>query len=751
MKASEVLTEYQAGRRNFQGVNLRGQSFKGEDLKEADFSRADIRGANFNNTILRQTNFTRVKAGLPKQSSWLFLVVSLLLSGLSGLLLLIAISNALNFFSRNFSSDIPGVTYDPIAGTSIILTYVTFITVVIRRDILSAFGSLMFVFVVSVAIETAFSNLVSNPLLIPASVGVAAANIATIAVSGVVASGIAIIVTNTQTRARATILFGTSIGFIYMDLAILTSAKPSLEMENLPRFIIALAVAIAIIIHILLIGIPLALLNFYVARCSLKGESKYALFRGIILYLVAIGGTRFCSADLTDADFTEANLKSSNFRKANLIRTDWSDVQKLDYARVGETYLKNVPLRQLLLTGEGQNQNYDRQDLRGVNLQGANLTNASFIDTDLSQADLQEANLFEAKLVQTNLDKANLSNANLTGAYLEDWGITRNTIFNGVKGDYVYQRLPTKENRDPHRMPPSKQGNFSENDLYIFITSVLDTLDLYHRQNINAGVAITVLKGLTEDYPVQFELVGIEKRGDNKFVIRLKVFGPASHFQLQSEYYARYEQILPLYDPKRLMPDTDVVVEEIIQAVKENPGTRIENLHNQGIVITGGSVSMSEERKIEIKEGNYNERIEGDYIEGNKTDRSRHQNISGGTINASGAGAFGLGDIYGTVANTINELPSSSNPKEPGIKELLTQLKESLDDPNLSEDDKEQTLGQLKVLAEAGKNPKDASRQKKAERAVSILEVIAKGVEPATLLAQTCTKVLPKILLFFGL
>ena len=78
-------------------------------------------------------------------------------------------------------------------------------------------------------------------------------------------------------------------------------------------------------------------------------------------------------------------------------------------------------------------------------------------------------------------------------------------------------------------------------------------------------------------------------------------------------------------------------------------------------------------------------------------------------------------------------------------------LSNSLNAPDLSEDDKEQTLGQIKVLAEAGKNPQDASMQKKAERAVGFLEVIAKGVEPATKLAQTCTKVLPKILLFFGL
>ncbi len=145
-------------------------------------------------------------------------------------------------------------------------------------------------------------------------------------------------------------------------------------------------------------------------------------------------------------------------------------------------------------------------------------------------------------------------------------------------------------------------------------------------------------------------------------------------------------------------------------------------------------------------------KIEGDFMEGNKINQSRNLNISDNAqINASGAGAFSLGDIYGKVANTINELPSSSNPHEPGIKELLTQLYQAINAPDLAQNDKKDALDQLKVLAEAGKNHQDASSQKKAERAVSILEVITKGVEPATKLAQTCTKVLPKILAFFGL
>ncbi|AUB36881.1 putative protein YjbI, containings pentapeptide repeats [Nostoc flagelliforme CCNUN1] len=58
-----------------------------------------------------------------------------------------------------------------------------------------------------------------------------------------------------------------------------------------------------------------------------------------------------------------------------------------------------------------------------------------------------------AKLVQTQLDRTNFTGATLTGAYIQDWGITTDTKLDGVRCEYVYMRLPTKENPDPLRKP----------------------------------------------------------------------------------------------------------------------------------------------------------------------------------------------------------------------------------------------------------------------------------------------------------
>ncbi len=112
MKATEVLRRYAAGERNFQRENLRGQSFKGQDLSGADFSEADIRSTNFENANLQEVNFTGAKAGLQKRWVAFLLVISFLLSGVSGFCSLIIFdlvsllfdsSNPKNFYAGLFS------------------------------------------------------------------------------------------------------------------------------------------------------------------------------------------------------------------------------------------------------------------------------------------------------------------------------------------------------------------------------------------------------------------------------------------------------------------------------------------------------------------------------------------------------------------------------------------------------------------------------------------------------------------------
>ena len=127
-------------------------------------------------------------------------------------------------------------------------------------------------------------------------------------------------------------------------------------------------------------------------------------------------------------------------------------------------------------------------------------------------------------------------------------------------------------------------------------------------------------------------------------------------------------------------------------------------------------------------------------------DQSRKIEITGGTVTASGAGALSLGDISGTVANTINQLSDSAKPDEPGIKELLTDLQTAIEaETELSDDDKAEALEQVKTLAEVGKNPQESTMQKAGKTAMKILKGTIAGLPSAATLVEACSKLLPAI------
>jgi hypothetical protein len=107
--------------------------------------------------------------------------------------------------------------------------------------------------------------------------------------------------------------------------------------------------------------------------------------------------------------------------------------------------------------------------------------------------------------------------------------------------------------------------------------------------------------------------------------------------------------------------------------------------------------------------------------------------------------------VGGDVSNIINQLPSSSEPDRPGIKELLTQLQAEIKaDPNLTEDDKQDALEQVKELAEAAQNPNDAEMKNKPKKADRMLGRIISAVPQATKLLEFGNNLLPLITKVFG-
>jgi len=541
MKAHEVLKRYADGRRDFSGENLRGQSFEGKDLSGANFSEADIRGANFTTATLTGANFKGAKAGLQRRWAICLLIISWLIAGVSG------------SFSGGASYSVVELIFDT---NNNVTNQLSVLIVLVALFIFTIhYGLLFFVVPGAFAIIAIIGNLA-------------------------VARAVAVAVIGAGTAAMAVAVAETIAGTIAGTIAVAIAGTIAVTSTKVAPIAAVTAGAVG--------AIAVTLLSAYLGWRALTGDERDAWIRSFAIAFATVGGTSFYNADLTDTDFTCGKLKSTDFRRATLTRTRWHQAKKLDRVYPGTTYLQKAQVRHLLITGQGQAQNFDRQNLRGVNLQGANLADASFIGADLSEANLQDADLSRAKLVQTQLDETDLTGATLTGATIEDWGITRHTKLDGVRCEYVFMRLETKDDPNRRRKPDSWKETFKDGDFADFIKPIVDTLDLYHNQDVDPRTIAISFNQLAENHPeAELEIVAMEKRGGNKFLLRAATAPDADRSELSTKYFDTYNQIEALAERERqaLLTEKDNRIrslENMIATALQRPSFYAENYHNQG-------------------------------------------------------------------------------------------------------------------------------------------------------------------------
>ncbi|NES24226.1 MAG: pentapeptide repeat-containing protein, partial [Symploca sp. SIO3E6] len=583
MKSKEVLRRYNKGERDFRRINIRGQSFKKTDLSGADFSEADIRGADFTNAYLKDAKFCGAKAGLQRRWVVALLVTSFSLSGLLGFLLglvgyfvaspvdptvLTKVSDLFNELTLLKSLSISGF---------LIVVIVLFFIIAIRKSLMASLGTVAVTFTLTVTVTFA--------------VNVAGV----IAVIVVVAIAVAVIFAGTVTSIVAIAGTGTEIIAIIVAVAVAVAASVVFSKADSAAIFFAFAGFVDFVFMVF---------SAYIGWRVLAKE-KHIFIRRISVAFAAIGGTSFRYANLTDADFSQARLKSTDFRQANLTRTCFRQAKKLDRIRSGTTYLRSTRVRQLLITGEGQHQNFSGQSLRGVNLQGANLADTIFVSTDLSEANLQDADLSRAILVQTQLDETDLTGATLTGATIEDWGITSHTQLQRVRCRYVFMRLPTKEDENRRRKPDNWEEEFKDGDFADFIKPIVDTLDLYHNQGVDPRAIAISLKQLAEDNPeAELKVVAMEKRGENNLLVRMLTAPGADHSRLSAEYKNKYNQLKKLTkQQKELLAERDGhisslkntvnMLENIAQTAVERPSFYAQTYNNQGDTMPDKSTNIS--------------------------------------------------------------------------------------------------------------------------------------------------------------
>jgi uncharacterized protein YjbI with pentapeptide repeats len=459
---------------------------------------------------------------------------------------------------------------------------------------------------------------------------------------------------------------------------------------------------------------------------AFNANTKFPRIAQIAINFTAVGGTSFRQANLTEADFSGATLKQTDFRDADLTRTYWRNAKGLEFARLGNTYLANYTIRQLVVTCDGRGQNFDELDLARVNLQNANLQDASFMGANLNQSNLRGADLSRAILKQTQLEGADLSGAILTGAYIEDWGITSTTKLVNVQCKYVYMWVPTKENPNPLRKPDNWQETFAEGEFADFIQPYFDTLDLYHSQDVDPRAISIAFKKLSQNHPeANLEIVAMEKRGHNSFNLKVRTAPAADKSELSSQYFTDYNQFRALSEARLLLlaekDDRIRSLEQMIQTALHQPTFNVETVQGD---------FMSEYKGINVSAGD-------------------NANISGVS---SGDGVINLGTISGSVTNAINQLSDSSETGQVSLKVLLTQLQAAIEtDTDLPDSDKSDLLEEVQSLAEAKHDEEPKRREGIARKATKMFDATLKSLPDTAKIVEACSKLLPLILKALGI
>ena len=350
----------------------------------------------------------------------------------------------------------------------------------------------------------------------------------------------------------------------------------------------------------------------------------------------------------------------------------------------------------------------------------ANLKNADIIEATFQGANLEWANLTLTQAIGTNFTKAQM-----TGACVEAWNIESTTILDNVDCRFVYLLEDPKARTDDRERRPSS-GEFQPGEFTKLFEEVLNTVDLIFRDGINWQAFITAFKKVqVENQDTELVIQSIENKGDGVFVVKVAVPENANKEKIHSDFNQNYPLALAEIEKYK----------ELLQA---------SNNQNANLWLTINKL-VEAEKSINVQVDN---KVENKNMTNDSSRKVEIGSISG-DFNASGQ-ALNLGEISGTVTNTINKLPSAPEPDKPGIKELLTQLKTAIEtDTDLTAKDKEKALKQVKSLAEAAQNPQE--KQDLADTAITMLKGTIANLPTAAKLVEECGKLLPLIAGFLGL
>jgi len=303
-------------------------------------------------------------------------------------------------------------------------------------------------------------------------------------------------------------------------------------------------VARGTLIAIVITAIAGVALISYITWQALVNSRQFIGIKNIIVGLSTIKGTKFCGADLTDADFSFAKLKYTDFRNATITRINFHNSKNLDFTNVNGTILIDNKVRDLVVSKRGANKSFVGCNLQGANLAGADLNAANLTAANLWEATLEGAWLEGCNLTRTQVGKTNFYQARLTGACLEAWNIDSTTNLEGVICDFVYLLNNHRERR------PSS-GNFAVGDFTKIFQPVLHTVDLIFRKGINLEALMSSFHKLNIEYKAgELSIRSIENIGDGVVLVRVHVPVDVNKEKIHNVVLQNYKLALQTLDDK---------------------------------------------------------------------------------------------------------------------------------------------------------------------------------------------------------
>jgi hypothetical protein len=342
---------------------------------------------------------------------------------------------------------------------------------------------------------------------------------------------------------------------------------------------------------------------------------------------------------------------------------------------------------------------------------------------DLTCSTLRRANLKNANLTESLALNTDFTGANLTGACLEAWNIDSHTNLAEVDSQYVYLLRNEQERR------PSS-GDFAPGEFTKLFQEALSAVDLIFRNGVDWKAFKTAFQQVqveNEDTPI--EIQSIENKGDGVVVVRVNVPPDTDKTKIHSEFNQQYElAMLALeakYRAELQAKDSEIAIhreyntdmKEIINSLANRP-------INVQAIAESKSMSNSNDISRNVNFGN-------------------NTTVTGSTIN--------VGNISGSVTNTINQLPDTSDPNQLSLKELLTQLQAAIEgESSLPDGDKADLLGEVQNLAEAKQTEEPTKKEGLVRKAKKMFEVTLKSLPDTAKIVEASSKLLPLILKVLG-